>query len=111
MLNGLLFIYLVPVAPTNLQVTQAGATTTTLVWTAPPPNVNSPLSPIMSYQLVLSEEQFNLPNIEVNTNINMYTFMGLEEYNTYNCTIAATNGVGQGPYSAAIVFNTSQAGT
>ena len=111
-MNGLIFFtYSVPVAPSNLQVTQADATTATLVWIAPPPNANSPLSPITSYQLVLSEEQFNLPNIEVNTNINTYTFTGLEQYNTYNCTIAATNGVGQGPYSAVIVFNTSQAGT
>ena len=101
----------VPLAPSNPHVTEVDATSATVVWTVPPPNVNSPLSSITSYQLVLSQQQFNLSNIEVDTHINTYTFTGLEQYNTYNCVIAATNGVGQGPYSAVIVFNTSQAGT
>ena len=99
----------VPVAPSNLQVTQADAISATIVWTAPPPNVNSPLSPIVSYLLVLSEQQFNLPILSSNVTTNTHTFTGLQEFNRYTCMIAAENSVGQGPFSST-TFNTSQAG-
>ena len=100
----------VPTAPSNLQVTLADSSTATIVWTVPPPNVNSPLSPIQSYLLVLSEQQFNLPIVLINVTTNTHTFTGLQEFNTYTCIIAATNSVGQGLSSSPITFNTTQAG-
>lgn len=99
----------VPIAPSNLQITQSDATSATVVWTAPPPNVNSPLSPITSYLLFLSEQQFSLPIVSINVTRNTYTFTGLQEFNRYTCKISATNSIGQGPFSS-IIFNTSQAG-
>jgi len=100
----------VPTAPSNVQVTHADSSTATIVWTVPPPNVNSPLSPILSYLLVLSEQQFNLPIVLINVTANTHTFTGLQEFNTYTCIIAATNAIGQGLSSSPITFNTTQAG-
>ena len=100
----------VPLAPFNLHVTEFDATSATVVWTVPPPNVNSPLSPVISYFLVLSEQQFNLSTVLTNVSVNTHTFTGLQEFNRYTCIIAATNSIGQGQFSSPLIFNTSQAG-
>ena len=80
------------------------------MWTVPPPNVNSPLSPVTSYILFLSEQQFNISTVVTNVSVNTHTFTGLEEFNRYTCIIAATNSIGQGPFTSPLIFNTSQAG-
>ena len=100
----------VPLAPSNPHITGFDATSATVVWTVPPPNVNSPLSPVTSYILFLSEQQFNISTVVTNVSVNTHTFTGLEEFNRYTCIIAATNSIGQGPFTSPLIFNTSQAG-
>ena len=100
----------VPLAPSNVHITGFDATSATVVWTVPPPNVNSPLSPVISYFLVLNEQQFNLSTILTKVSVNSHTFTGLQQFNQYTCIIAATNSIGQGPFSSPLIFSTSQAG-
>ena len=98
----------VPLAPSNIQVTDLDETTATLTWTAPIPNIVSPLSPILSYQLILSTEQNGLPNVTVSVTTNFHKFLGIEEFTVYTCIIAAMNGVGLGQFSSPVSFTTSE---
>ena len=100
----------VPLAPSNIQLLAVDKTTATLMWTAPTPNINSPLSPIKSYQLVLSTLQYGLSDRTVTVTTNFHKFVDIEEFTEYTCVLAATNGVGQGQFSSPFAFTTTQSG-
>lgn len=86
------------------------ATSITFTWQAPIPPVNNPLSAIISYQLILTEERYGLPDVVINVTNMSYTFSGLEEFNIYSCEVAATNGVGRGSFSSSVNLTTLEAG-
>ena len=104
------FIHTVPLAPSNIQLLAVDKTTATLMWTAPTPNIESPLSPIISYQLILSTQQYGLSDREVTVTTNFHKFVDIEEFTEYTCVVAATNGVGQGQFSSPFMFTTIQSG-
>ena len=102
--------YTVPLAPSNIQLLAVDKTTATLMWTAPTPNINSPLSPIKSYQLILSTLQYGLSDRTVTVTTNFHKFVDIEEFTEYTCVVAAANGVGQGQFSSPFAFTTIQSG-
>ena len=61
-------------------------------------------------RMFLTEHQFNISTVLINVTTNTYMFTGLQEFNEYECIIAATNSIGQGLFSSPITFNTSQSG-
>ena len=64
------------------------------------------------YLLLITQEQFNISDMVINTtsDVTTYTVTGLEEYNNYTCSVAAATRIGPGPYSAPIRFSTPQDG-
>ena len=81
-----------------------------IAWEAPVSYVDTPISDVEYYELMVYENQHNLPTVLVNTTELNYVLSGLEEFVNYTCEIAAVNRVGQGQYSAAFIFLTLQAG-
>ena len=86
------------------------STSATIAWVAPVSFVDTPISDIDHYELMVYENIFNLPTIFANTTEPSYLFTGLEEFVNYTCEVAAVNTVGQGQYSTAFIFETLQAG-
>ena len=83
------------------------ATTVNVSWTAP---TTDDSVDIIRYDIELSEEQFGLPTVKANTAGTSITVTGLEEYNTYECIVAAVSNEGIGTFSSPVNFTTSEAG-
>ena len=105
-------IYLVPDPPSGVQSLFITSTSATIAWEAPVSHVNTPISNIERYELMVYEYVHNLPTIFSSTTELTYTFTitSLEEFVTYTCKVAAVNRVGRGQYSTYINFTTNQAG-
>ena len=85
-------------------------TSAKLAWEAPASLLDTPISDVEHYELMVYEDQHNLPTIFANTTELHYLFTGLEEYINYTFEVAAVNRVGQGEYSVVFNFLTLQAG-
>ncbi len=68
------------------------------------------LTAIVSYKILLTQNQFNSPDILVDATSTSYTFNHLEEFTTYSCYVAAVSGVGVGAFSVQVNFTTGEAG-
>ena len=106
----LIITSLAPDALTDVLVGTITATTVSISWTAPTISNPNSLNSIQRYEVELSEDQFNISTIMENTTSNSITITGLEEYNTYQCKVAAVNGVAIGTFSSVVNFTTSEAG-
>lgn len=93
-----------------MQLQSISSTSASISWEAPVPFVDTPISDIEYYELMVYEYQFNLPTIFANTTELNYVFTGLEEFVNYTFKVAAVNTVGQGQYSTDFNFQTHQAG-
>ena len=96
--------------PRNIQSTVTGSKTAVISWEPPPFDHHNGI--ITYYLLLISQEQFNISDMVLNTtsDVTTYTVTGLEEYNNYTCRVAAATRIGPGPYSAPIRFSTPQDG-
>ena len=90
-------------------MTVGDVTTTTANISWSPPTTFNP-SNIIRYDIELSEEQFGLATIEVNTLGTSVIVTGLEEYNTYQCKVAAVSSSQVGESSSPVTFTTLEAG-
>ena len=93
-----------------MQLQSVFSTSASISWEAPVPFVDTPISDIEYYELMVYEYQFNLPTIFTNTTELNYVFTGLEEFVNYTFKVAAVNTVGQGQYSTDFDFQTDQSG-
>lgn len=109
MVNFNLYI-LVPDPPSGVQLLSITSTSASISWEVPVPFVDTPISAIERYELMVYEYQYNLPTIFANTTELNYVFTGLEEFVNYTFKVAAVNTVGQGFYSTDFNFQTHQAG-
>lgn len=101
---------LVPDPPIGVQSVSITSTSASIAWEAPVALINTPISDIERYELMVYEYVHNLPTIFASTTQLTYTFTTLEEYVNYTCKVAAVNRVGQGQYSTSFNFTTRQAG-
>ena len=62
----------------------------------------------MNYNIIVSDLNFGLDDINVNTSNTSYTVTNLEEYNNYSFIVAAATEAGVGPYSSPIKFTTQE---
>ena len=106
----ILHFYTVPDPPDGIRSLSITTTSTEIAWDIPVAAINTPISGIDHYELMVYEDRFNLPTIFANTTETSYLFTGLEEYVNYSCEVAAVNTVGQGLYSTAFIILTMQAG-
>ena len=97
-----------PAPPTNLRVTFINSTSVNISWQAPPPVSTITIA---SYRLVVSENQFGLNDTIASSTTTSYTFTGLEEYNSYTCSVVAVSTYGVISSVTAISFTTPQEGT
>ena len=82
-------------------------TTVNISWSEPT-NID-PIN-IIRYDIEVSEEQFGLSTVEVNTVETSVIVTGLEEYNTYMCRVAAVSNSQVGIFSTFVNFTTLEAG-
>ena len=96
--------------PQNIQSRVTGSKTAVISWNPPPFDDHNGI--ITYYLLLITQEQFNISDMVINTtsDVTNYTVTGLEENNNYTCRVAAATRIGPGPYSAPIRFSTPQDG-
>ena len=64
----------------------------------------------MYYELIVSQSQFEIPDITMNVNATSHTVTNLEEHVEYTVMVAAATRIGVGPFSSAVNFTTQQDG-
>ena len=84
------------------------ATTVQASWRAP---ANYDSNGIIRYDIEVTEYQFGLPPVEVNTTDSSVIVTGLEQHNTFSVRVAAVSSSQVGVFSQPINFTTSEAGT
>ena len=94
--------------PTDVQVTYVGRREATITWQ--PPTFEDQNGVIMYYQLLVSQSQFEIPDITVVANTTSHTVTNLEEHVQYTVVVAAATRIGVGPFSSAVNFTTQQDG-
>ena len=94
--------------PTEVQVTYVGRKEATITWQLP--MFEDQNGVIVYYQLIVSQSQFEIPNIIVNVNVTSHTLTNLEEHVNYTIVVAAATQIGIGPFSSAVNFTTLQDG-
>ena len=94
--------------PTEVQVTYVGRRKATLTWQ--PPTFEDQNGVIVYYQLIVSQSQFEIPDITVVANTTSHTVTNLEEHVQYTVVVAAATHIGVGPFSSAVNFTTHQDG-
>ena len=92
--------------PTSITVEVDGSTQATISWLPPPYEDQN--GPIIYYNLIVSDLNFGLNDIDVNTSSTSYTITNLEEYNNYSFIVAAATEAGVGHYSLPIKFTTEE---
>lgn len=105
-----MLISTVPDPPYGLQLLSISSTSANTTWEAPFPYVNTPISDIEYFELILHESMLDWPTISANTMMLSHVFTGLEEFVNYTCVVAAINRVGKGKFSSPFSFTTLQAG-
>ena len=91
-----------------MQVIYVGRREVTITWQ--PPIFDYQNGVIIYYQLIVSQSQFEIPDIIVNVNITSHTLTNLEEHVDYTVVVAAATQIGIGPFSSAVNFTTPQDG-
>ena len=91
-----------------MQVTYVGKREATITWQ--PPTFEDRNGVIVYYELIVSQSQFEIPDITVNANITSHTLTNLEEHVQYTVVVAAATRIGVGPFSSAVNFTTQQDG-
>ena len=91
-----------------MQVTYVGRKEATITWQ--PPMFEDQNGVIVYYQLIVSQSQFQIPDITVNANTTSHTLNNLEEHVEYTIVVAAATRIGVGPFSSAVNFTTLQDG-
>ena len=91
-----------------MQVTHVGRREATLTWQ--PPAFEDQNGVITYYQLLVSQSQFEIPDITVVANTTSHTVTNLEEHVQYTVVVAAATRIGVGPFSSAVNFTTQQDG-
>ena len=91
-----------------MQVTYVGRREATISWQ--PPTFQDRNGIIVYYQLIVSQSQFQIPNITVNANTTSHTLTNLEEHIEYTVVVAAATRIGVGPFSSVVNFTTLQDG-
>ena len=103
-----------PLPPTNLQISNISTRAATLSWQAPVVSFLNSLTAVSSYQVIAMQGQFpNVSNIrvDVGAGVTNYTFPhSLEEYTVYACTMKARNTFGLGSATQPVDLRTLQAG-
>ena len=94
--------------PENTNISELGSTSATIAWSPPPPEDQN--GPIIYYILIISNLQFNLSDIIINTSFTSYTLSDLQAFNIYSYRVAAATEVGVGPFSDSIIFMTLEDG-
>ena len=94
--------------PENTNISELGSTSATIAWSPPPPEDQN--GPIIYYILIISNLQFNLNDIIINTSFTSYTLSDLQAFNIYSYRVAAATEVGVGPFSDSIIFMTLEDG-
>ena len=92
--------------PRNVESFVTGSKTATITWV--PPIAEHQNGRIAYYILIVSDEQFNISDLIINTTATVYYLTDLEEYNNYSFKVAAGTVGGLGPYSTPIFFITMQ---
>lgn len=98
-----------PGPPTNLLASSVGSTAATISWRAPAMQANNGVS---SYEIVLDEQMFNIPNVKVSVSSNRlsFGFTGLQEFDSYQLEIKSVSVFGFKSSAASITFTTMEAG-
>ena len=98
-----------PSPPTNLHVSSVGSTTATISWRAPVMQTNNGVT---SYEIVLDEQMFSIPNVKISVRSNRlsYVFTELQEFDGYHFEIKSVSVFGFKSSSASINFITMEAG-
>ena len=89
-------------------MTYVGRREATITWQ--PPSFEDQNGVIVYYQLIVSQSQFEIPDITVNVNATNHTVTNLEEHVEYTVIVAAATRIGVGPFSSAVNFTTQQDG-
>ena len=89
-------------------MTYVGRKEATIAWQ--PPTFEDQNGGIVYYQLIVSQSQFQIPDITVNANTTSHTLTNLEEHVEYTVVVAAATRIGVGPFSSAVNFTTLQDG-
>ena len=89
-------------------MTYVGRKEATIAWQ--PPTFEDQNGVIVYYQLIVSQSQFQIPDITVNANTTSHTLANLEEHVEYTVVVAAATRIGVGPFSSAVNFTTLQDG-
>lgn len=89
-------------------MTYVGRREATITWQ--PPTFEDQNGVIVYYQLIVSQSQFQIPDITVNANTTSHTLANLEEHVEYTVVVAAATCVGVGPFSSTVNFTTLQDG-
>ena len=89
-------------------MTYVGRKEATITWQ--PPTFEDQNGGIVYYQLMVSQSQFQIPDITVNANTTSHTLTNLEEHVEYTVVVAAATRIGVGPFSSAVNFTTLQDG-
>ena len=109
-----IILTVLPLPPTNLQVSGIGNRTATLTWQAPVVTFLNSLTAVSSYQVMATQEQFaNVSDIyvDLDANTTTYTFpQTMEEYTVYTCTVKARNAFGLGNATQPVTLRTLQTG-
>ena len=95
--------------PMNVQSSDIRERQATISWLPPPFEDQNGI--ILYYQLVLTQNQFDIPDVIINTTTLTDTVTVLEEYTEYKFMIAAATSIGLGSFSSPMMFMTLPTGT
>ena len=89
-------------------MTYVGRREATIIWQ--PPTLEDQNGIIIYYELIVSQSQFEIPDVTVNVSTTSHTVTNLEEHVQYTVMVAAATRIGVGPFSSAVNFTTQQDG-
>lgn len=92
----------------DVESSNIGQRVATISWLPPPFQDQNGI--ILYYQLVLSQNQFDISDIIVNSYALSHTVSTLEEYTEYAYMVAAATSVGLGPFSFPMLLMTLPTG-
>ena len=99
-------MYLVPSSsPTDLAATVYSSTEIYLSWSPPPKSERNGVIIEYNISVISTNSEEHITTIATNISIG-----SLLPYTTYQCAIAASTSVGQGPFTTYLYFETNEAG-
>ena len=94
--------------PSDVQIVHVGRREATITWQLPVFEDQNGV--IVYYQLIASQSQFNISDINVDINTTSHTLTNLEEHVEYIFMVAAATRIGVGPFSSPMNFTTLEDG-